>query len=511
MKQRLLQTVGVMWLMVMVSSCVPKAGMDIHQSVSDARQMASDGKVDQAITFLESFLNSRYYSGDRTLLLASLLQIELGAGRLEAARKRFMTVALTSPEEAASLTGIIERDLIAKSKYQDLMDWCVSLESCKLGDAAVTATAENHILALSSLGRTDEVASVIGTCLPLLSESAAIRLVGEYFDKALRSHQWDQAENYLKVMDKSLGDSTGKQVAKISFSVSLILGRDGWRAADSFFRRVMPSLPDAAAAYNLRMVGEAEVRANELTAADSLCEFGLVDDLTRPQLREVAAMGWINVQGKQKDPVELFRRLEVLRTKKIPVDVIVGQISRNYPGLMGAGNQKLLDALNRFCESLRGEAQDQLSLRQLDGILLDISYFREDYDGSLKILERGLIIDDPVKKEMMLNKVHAHMAIKKGDYRGAIAYLRKFMEAIKHDNSCAIDPIDQVRVTTDMILGLNARRIGDLWGKAGNAEEAAKAYMEARQHYGNALKQYPDSASGENKKIMREMNAIPQG
>ena len=62
-----------------------------------------------------------------------------------------------------------------------------------------------------------------------------------------------------------------------------------------------------------------------------------------------------------------------------------------------------------------------------------------------------------------------------------------------------------------MILGLNARRIGDLWGKAGNSGEAAKAYAEARQHYANALKKFPDSTTGEYKKIKRELNEIPPG
>jgi tetratricopeptide (TPR) repeat protein len=183
----------------------------------------------------------------------------------------------------------------------------------------------------------------------------------------------------------------------------------------------------------------------------------------------------------------------------------------HYPVLINAGNRETFDALNQLCEAIRAEADVKMSQRQLDGILLDISYFREDYEGSLKIIDRGLIPDDPSKKDMLITKVNAHIALKKGDYKTAIDCFRKFMAVIAKDNADTVDPIDQVRVSPEMILGLNARRIGDLWGKAGDPVEAAKAYAEARQYYSEALKKFPDVASGENKKIMREMKDIPQG
>ena len=111
----------------------------------------------------------------------------------------------------------------------------------------------------------------------------------------------------------------------------------------------------------------------------------------------------------------------------------------------------------------------------------------------------------------MISKVNAHIALKKGDYRGAITHFQKFMDVVMKDDEDTYDPIEQIQVSSDMILGLNARRIGDLWIKAGSAEEAAKAYEEARQHYTKALKKFPDPASGENKKIVQEMRDIPKG
>jgi len=511
MAKRLLSGLAMMMLLLAVSSCGPRAGVDINQLAAESRQMALEGKVDQALARLEPFYTSRNYKDARPLLLGCMLQMEVNADRIEAAQKRFLHGVDTSPEVAPQVAGIIENALFAKGEYQKLIDWCVCLCAYKLGDAALTETANRHVMALSAMGRTGEMARVIGTYLPKLSESAAIGLVNTHFVAAIRDREWDRAESLLNVMDKTVAASPGKQDAKVGFSVDLLLAKGSRHAADAYIRGEMKGLQDSGAARNLRVVGEAEVSANEFAAADSLFEFGLVDDPARPQLREAAAVGWITSQGKRGNPVELIRRLVKLQTKKIPVDMIVNLISMNYTGLIPAGTKDSFDALNQLCETLRGDTKAEMCLRQLDGILLDISYFRQDYEGSVKIIERGLIPSDPTKKAMMLNKVNAHIALKKGDYREAIGYFRKFMDIVQKDDADTYDPIEQIQVSTDMILGLNARRIGDLWGKAGSPAEAGKAYTEARQYYSNALKKFPDPASGEHKKIVKEMSGIPQG
>lgn len=509
MRKCLLCGMGMVLAVLAVISCGPKAGLDVSKTVSDAWQMASDGNVDQAVHSLESFYGSSYYKESRSVFLKALLEMEVKAGRLDAARKRYMNAVAESPELAAMTFGIIEDALLAKGRYQELTDWCGSLTSYKLGDSAFVALATRHVMAVSALGRMNEGPQVVGRYLPLLTEPAALSLVNGYFRSSMKDRQWGQAENVLNVMDQVMPDSPGKRGAKVSCTVSLLLERDGWKAADEYFRGVMRATPDSGAALSLRLLGGAEVAAHELATADALYEFGLIDDLNFPLLREVAASGWVNVEGKRGNPAELTRRLKILQSKQIPGDVIIDLISQNYTCLLGKTPRESFSPLQEFCKTLRGTGAEVVYLRQLDGILLDISYFCEDYEEALKIIERGLVIDDPVRKAMMMNKVNAHIALKKGDYRVAIAFFRNFMVAIEKDSAYTLDPIEQIRISPSMILGMNARRIGDLWGKAGSPQEATEAYAEARKYYENALKEFPDSASGEHRKIIREMNEIP--
>jgi predicted negative regulator of RcsB-dependent stress response len=60
-----------------------------------------------------------------------------------------------------------------------------------------------------------------------------------------------------------------------------------------------------------------------------------------------------------------------------------------------------------------------------------------------------------------------------------------------------------------MILGLNAKRIGDILTGAGDKAEAAKAYAEAREYYQKALKEFPDVTTRENQKIQKQIAGIP--
>lgn len=503
--------VGMVLVCFMIASCKPKITPDVSQAIAEVRQLAAEGQVDPAIARLESLWKSNDYKESMPAILAALVSIEVGADRMDAAQKRFLTVMTESPALAVQAFGIIEEALLARGENQEMVDWAIRLRSHKLGDAALTALARGHIRALAALGKKADIIVEVRHYLPCLSEAEAFGLADGYFQAAVQGRDWEQAEALVTTLSQMMPDSPVKRDAVVASTVSMILARDGWSAAEVYFRRMVQELTDARAAQVLRILGEAMVAAKALTAADALYGFGMVDDKTRPMFRGAAATGWLSVEGLRGSADELVRRLAVLKTREYPSDFIANLISRHYSCLLNKGTSKEFDALNLLLQSLRKGEQGKGLLRQLDGMLLDVSYFREDYEASLEIIERGLVIDDPANKALMICKVNAHIALKKGDYRTSIGLFRKFMEVIATEKSSSIDPVENIQVSPKMILGFNARRIGDIWIKAGSADEAAKAYTEAREHYEDALKEFPDALSGENKKILRELNEIPRG
>lgn len=511
MSRIILRGLGLVLVCVAVSSCGPKDGEDLALVVSEVRQMAATGQVDRAIGRLESYWESRHYTGMRPAILSALLELEIRADRTDAAKTRFLGVATQSPELAAQVVGMIEEGLLAKGRHQELMDWAILLRPIKLGDAALSSLASAHIRALVALGQSTNRIAVMGDYLPVLTESGALKLVDGYFQAALQGRDWELAEALVAMLVRVMPDSTGRRDAVLGSTLAVTLARDGWKAADGFFRQRLPEMTDAGAARNLRTLGAAIVAANELAAADALYEFGLAADKTRPVLREAAAVEWLTLEGRRENAEELIRRLGVLQSREIPGTVILNMVSRHYACLLNKSRPAGFDTLNLLLQAVRNGEHGRGLLRQVDGMLLDISYFREDFETSLAIIERGLVIEDSAQKAMMITKVKAHIALKKGNYKEAIGFFRSFMAGIAQDRSTSFDPLENIRVSPSMILGMNARRIGDLWMKAGSSDEAAKAYAEARQHYEAALKEFADVSSQEHRKILREIKDIPQG
>ena len=90
--------------------------------------------------------------------------------------------------------------------------------------------------------------------------------------------------------------------------------------------------------------------------------------------------------------------------------------------------------------------------------------------------------------------------------------LRKleFMGYIAKEEGDQIDPVKGTRVTKEMILGLNAKRIGDILAGAGDKSGAAGAYQEARDYYATALKGFGENTP-EAARIKEDLAAVPEG
>ena len=155
-------------------------------------------------------------------------------------------------------------------------------------------------------------------------------------------------------------------------------------------------------------------------------------------------------------------------------------------------------------------AQDDDTRNSIRTMVLDSCFLVEDYDGALKILRAGVAGYDKAWHDMAISKVEAHKALKENRPVDAIKSFRAFMATVEagKDNEAA-DPATGVVHTKQMILGRNAKRIGDIYrDKLQDAAAAKSAYAEARRYYEEALAAKPDPDSVQ--VIQTEMAEIPK-
>ena len=223
-------------LCLIVVSCGPRAGQDVSQVIREAQQIAQQGKVDKALDWLNSFHKSRHYEKSRAVVFRAMLQMEVDAGRLDAAQARFKDMVKRQPAEAAQGVGVIEDYLAKNGRHEAVMAWCDSLKTAGLGDEVLLATVGRHIQAALALGRMGEVARIMGSYLPCVSEPSAIALVNRLVEEDVRNSQWDAAEQKIAALETSLKESPAKRGAAASLRLTLLLGLVGWNAGGTYLR-----------------------------------------------------------------------------------------------------------------------------------------------------------------------------------------------------------------------------------------------------------------------------------
>ena len=128
--------------------------------------------------------------------------------------------------------------------------------------------------------------------------------------------------------------------------------------------------------------------------------------------------------------------------------------------------------------------------------LLDGCFLVQDYDRALALAEAR--IPGPGRDEQwhvaVITKIKAHRALQRHKPREAVKCFREFMDFLRAAKGTDVpDPATGRNYPKEMILGRNAKRIGDIFAGIPAAAEADKAYAEARDFYAQARKKATDA------------------
>lgn len=503
----------VVWsgvLALFLASCGPKPGQDITVVIQEQSQRAAGGKVDEALSHLARYERSGSYRQDQATLLQAMIRIEIGAKRRQSAQARFEEAARRSPALARPSMGLIEDDLMASGQVDDLLGWCARIQGFGFDDSAFCQLADIQCRALDQAGRQRDIPGIFSGCLARMSPRGALNLAAGYGGSLIKARKWETAESILAKLETILPDTPDRQAVVVNARVDLVLARDGYRQGIAYVSGLLASARDEVAARNVGVTGRAAMDAGDAVAAEPLFELALGLAPERILTREEAARGWVRAAAARKSFPDLLARLEQLQKQPgFAPEFVLGLLDQHYLAMLEQGDAVLKTRLYRFCETLLLGKLPAGERMFLGGIMLDIAFLQGDFQKALHLVESGAVDFKEDLRRKMIAKIHAHVEMKNGNVREAIRYLREFMGYVAQTEQEELDPINHVRVSREMILGLNAKRIGDLLLSAGADGEAGKAFAEARDYYSKALTRYPDETSLENRKIRREMAAIP--
>lgn len=380
--------------------------------------------------------------------------------------------------------------------------------SCRKDPDKVSRLGMEKVQAQVAAGDGEAALKAAGKCLGRLPEPQAMAFGQQVFGVLMSAGMKHEAAALPGVIEQRMKDSVGRKGLVFEIKLALAIDSGNLAEAQAHYRAAVGGVADANAINGFHALSKALPDGGEAFSEElmDLCA-------RRTAVREEAARQWVRKSQVRGDIAGLSSRLVALQQKGFDDLFVSSQLESVYPVLLSPNNKKELEGVYVMCGTMLKNAKDAETKRRMGGYLLDIGFFIEKYKESLALLESGVFKGDPqLMNPMMISKVKAHVALQEGRVDDAVRCFREFMEAVgKQVEGREIDPLDSSWVTREMILGLNARRIGDILAKAGRTDEATKAYAEARQLYEKALRDFPDERSKERKKIQQALADIPKG
>ncbi|MDA0322372.1 MAG: hypothetical protein O2923_06600 [Verrucomicrobia bacterium] len=273
----------------------------------------------------------------------------------------------------------------------------------------------------------------------------------------------------------------------------------------------LDALPESSLPRHFAALVEAHATRGQHADVDRFI-MALTAELPDEHRMQLALAGaWVASAMTQEDYGTALDRMEKLVDRRGLPSASVAQRFRDYFYKIAVREKKAeLARLAALAVRLRSEATEDMAQQAFANLALDAAFMAEDYDSCLATLAKGVPGYDEAWTVAMSAKIGAHKALAEGDDRAAAQGFRAFMEYLALEADDLQDPVAGGSRPREEILGFNAARIGDLLTKAGDTDDAAAAYAEARTLYETAAGKV-DAGSDDLARIQKAIADLASG
>ncbi len=417
--------------------------------------------------------------------LQSLLETMLEDGMAKEAKSRYIASIRQSPQAAFSAFGAIAGHMKKNGKRLELAEWCGALVHSDLPAHLKREAAIQRNEALIAAGRFHGVLDSVSEHLDALPSEEFQQVMEKLYNLLLNDkneHLIDKLNSYCI---RQLPDHTGLKELRIYNDIRTSV-KSNLASAEKTLLQNAGVISDYYMAEAVKKVLDKADKENKTDIIKNITDMIFSKHRDMPATAATAATYWLELSRRKKDAGKITEKLQILLDTDIEPRRIVWLIRKSAYTVLATEDTAAVTKIIRLSQQLLADLKSEDYANRLRWILLDLQCFIEDFDSALEILD--LIEEIPGQKISMLrNKINAHLAMKKHNWDDAITGFRKFMEEIKNMRADQRDLVTGNIIPYQSILGLNAKRIGDLYMKQDKQDEAVAAYREAIKYYTDAL------------------------
>ena len=451
-------------------------------------EFASQGATNEAVEAFQEGLNDPTLAEQRQPLFNGLIRFLLFNDQIDAAKARMLDAYRNDGQLAIGGLGLVYSYLMERGGATNAVGWTEEVLSLTtLPDEVRRNMREWNLLAYVSQHDDVKMLAIVDQLVKDAPAGGAIEILSRAIDTLFDQKRLESVEKVVQQMGKVVTSEVGTQNLRLLTRMRLMAAQADWGTLQAELPAAVAKLPDADLSRLLRQVLPLSRGAKDAKVGDAVCALVIDGAADKPQSLIVAGRQWVD-NVMQTDPGALPERLEHLQRAKLPIRQVCGLYMRYFYDVIDM--PAAVDGMKTLGNRIVPLAEDDETRNALRTMILDASFVREDYDTALGILLKGIAGRDAAWHEMAISKVRAHKALNDKKPRDAVKYFREFMATISAStDEPASDPATGLVHSKEMILGRNAKRIGDILGGMEPPDEASakKAYGEARDYYKQAL------------------------
>lgn len=463
----------------------------INDIYVQANDLFAGGNTNGALEFLAGALADENHSQFKAALLNMLVQMQISSGYADKAEALFFEYLASDPKVAADSAGALFDYYNQLGNNERLIAWTERvLAADQLPPAFRSAVKWWNWNGYISAKNEDKTVAIAVELLKDAPAGNALEILQRGIDVLINRREIATVD---KILDRSAGIITSDKQTRdflLYLKMRLFSVKGKWDAFKEAFPAVAAQLEDPMLERLIHREVPASKKIGQTAVADYICEMVLDKYSAKTRSMAEAARIWV-ATAADYSPEALPDRLSALLEKKMSADFAGHLFYRYFYNVID--NPAIVAEMLSVGEHILPAAKDEGLRGSIRTLLLDASFVLNDFDASLRYLEQGIPDQDKAWHDMAIFKVKAHRALAQNNPREAVEFFRKFMTviAVNGENE-QVDPSTGVIHTKDMILGRNAKRIGDILAAIPDKTAAATAYDEARAYYRKAIESNPD-------------------
>lgn len=482
---------------------------EMEAMCAEAEKLAGEDKIPEALKILRAAMKREDFQALKSDLFFRTLYMLINLKKIEQAQDLYLEYSQIEEEQelAQSAFGIIEQTLAAEKKFPELALWCVKLSEMPRTGNFLPALADWHFKALLAMKVPNASTKLLEHYETRLPSPIWNNFANTISKSLLQENMIDEAKNLLKYLQSKLNLRPDAQPICFALQLQILAAEKKWPESCAFLAGLISETDDNIVTPLYNQLQNHLFTEHLYELADSSSKLAL-EQKEKPKLRQAASRSYMRAALQQENAPIILKRIIELRDMGFDNTALVGWLSEAHSTVMRQGTQAELESMLAIAKPIMGPSLKADNRSVLAGIMLDLMFKLELFSGAAAVLDAGVPEQDKAWHESMKNKVLAHLALKEGRKEEALERFTRFLNESVTKFEETYDPITGERVTRNMVLALNHKRIGEIQAELGKKAEAEASFENARKFYDAALKTAKPNSEQE-KRLKAERDSMP--